>query len=332
MIRWFLAVVVGLVLAGCDVATGVDDTAVPLRVPPTFDPPPESAFNRLTPEKVNLGERLFFDPLLSRDRTVSCASCHEPDHAFADPRAQSVGVEGRVGERNSPSLVNVVYETGLFWDAASPSLEAQAFGPLENPDEMDIRLDTLLARLANDASYRMDFEVAFGEGPTPQNFAQALAAYQRTIVSGGSRYDDWLMGQKTALTEAEQRGLALLEGKAGCVDCHSGPRLTNGNLAHNGLALVGADSGRARITADPADFGRFKVPSLRNVTRTAPYMHDGRFVTLDQVLDHYDAGGTGARNQDPRIQPLRLTAQEKADLLAFLNTLTDETIHAGVPH
>jgi len=242
-----------------------------------------------------------------------------------------VGVEGRVGERNSPSLVNVVYERRLFWDAASPSLEAQAFGPLESPDEMDIRLDTLLARLAGDASYRMDFDLAFGEGPTPQNFAQALAAYQRTIVSGGARYDDWLMGETDALTEAEQRGLALFEGKAGCIDCHSGPRLTNGGLANNGLPFAHADSGHARITSDPADFGRFKVPSLRNVTLTAPYMHDGRFATLADIIDHYDAGGTGARNQDPRIQPLRLPPQDKSDLLAFLATLTDDEMHAGVP-
>ncbi|MEM1093046.1 MAG: cytochrome c peroxidase [Bacteroidota bacterium] len=329
--RWLLAVV-GLLLAGCDAP--VDDATVALRVPPTFDAPPESAFNRLTPEKVNLGERLFFDPLLSRDRTVSCSSCHLPEVAFADPRRLSAGVEGRVGERNSPSLVNVVYETGLFWDGASPSLEAQVFGPLESPDEMDIRLDTLLARLANDPGYRMEFDLVFGEGPTAQNFAQALAAYQRTIVSGGGRYDDWLMGEPDALTDDEQRGLALFEGKAGCIDCHSGPRLTNRSLANNGLALdlAHADSGRARITGDPADFGLFKVPSLRNVTLTAPYMHDGRFGTLAEIIDHYDAGGTGVRNQDPRVQPLRLTPQEKTHLLAFLDTLTDDEIHAGVPY
>ncbi|MEM6646135.1 MAG: cytochrome c peroxidase [Bacteroidota bacterium] len=329
--RWLFAATVGLMLAGCDAT--VHDVTVTLRVPPTFDAPPESAFNRLTPEKVNLGERLFFDPLLSRDRSVSCGSCHLPAFAFADPRRLSAGVDGRRGERNSPSLVNVVYERGLFRDGASPSLEAQVFGPLENPDEMDIRLDTLLARLANDASYRRDFDMAFGEGPTAQNFAQALAAYQRTIVSGGGRYDDWLMGEPEALTEDERQGLALFEGKAGCVGCHSGPRLTNDRLANNGLALdfARADSGRARITADPADFGRFKVPSLRNVALTAPYMHDGRFGSLADIIDHYDSGGTGARNQDARIQPLRLTPQEKTHLLAFLDTLTDDEIYAGVP-
>lgn len=327
---WLIALFAVGVL-GCDMLDASTETpAVTLRAAPGFPAVPVPEHNPITAEKVALGERLFFDPILSRDRTVSCASCHDPDLAFADPRALSVGVEGRVGARNSPSLVNVAYQRLFFWDGGSRSLEGQVLGPLEDANEMDISLDTVLTRLRQEASYAQEFEEVFGEGPTIPTLTQAVAAFQRTLLSGGSPYDRFLHDDPAALTSAQQRGLVLFEGKAGCFTCHNGVRLTDDSFRNNGLAFANADSGRARITFQAADFGAFKVPSLRNVALTAPYMHDGRLATLATVVAHYNQGGTGARNQDAAIQPLALTAEEQADLVAFLQALTDDYIQVGL--
>lgn len=323
-----LAIVTGL--TGCGIAGHETRDPAVLDVPVGFEPMPIPDHNPLTAEKVELGERLFFDPHLSEDRSLSCASCHLESAAFADPRRLSPGVHGRLGIRNSPTLVNVGYINLLFWDGGALTLESQALGPLEADFEMNMNLGELIRRVESDESYLEQFEEAFGEGPSVQTLTQALASYQRTIRSGGSRYDRYEAGAVDALSDAERRGQALFNGKANCASCHAGFLFTNQAFENNGIEPVGSDSGRARITLDPADYLEFRVPSLRNVELTAPYMHDGRFQSLDEVIDHYDEGGTGVRNQSPLIEPLRLTKSEKSDLIAFLQSLTDETILTGL--
>lgn len=328
----FAALVLAWCVAGC-VAVESNPTAeapARLRVPPGFAPVPEPAHNRVTAGKAALGERLFFDLMLSRDQTISCGSCHVPDLAFSDGRPVSKGVEGRSGLRNAPSLVNVAYRKLFFLDGGALTLENQVFGPLEDKNEMDIDLAEALDRLNAHPSYREAFERVFDAPPTLRTLTQALAAYQRTIRSGGSRYDRHRAGDKAALTPAEKRGLAFFEGKGGCATCHGGFLLASHAFENNGLAFAGGDSGRARITHNPEDFGKFRVPSLRNAALTAPYMHDGRLPTLESVVEHYDRGGDGVRGQHPAVRPLNMAAMEKADLVAFLESLTDESVLTGL--
>lgn len=330
MVRGLLIALMTVGLLGCEILSPQpEERSVDLQVAPGFPAVPVPEHNPLTVEKVQLGERLFFDPILSRDGTISCASCHDPDAAFADPRALSIGVDGRVGLRNSPSLVNVAYQRLFFWDGGALSLEGQVLGPLEDKNEMDADLGEILDRLTTDASYKQQFEGVFNEPPSIPALTQALAAFQRTLLSGGSPFDRFMQGDTRALTPAQQRGMTLFDGKAGCRACHAGVRLTDDTFRNNGLALVNADSGRARITLRPRDFAAFRVPSLRNLSLTAPYMHDGRLAMLEDVVTHYNQGGTQARNQDSAIQPLHLTTTEKADLVAFLHALTDDRIHIG---
>lgn len=314
-----------LILAGCEVfGPDYETDEVKVDVPATFSPLPIPEYNPLTPAKVELGKQLFFDPILSGDQTISCGSCHEPNLYFADGKRLSHGVQGREGLRNSPSLLNIAYQRLFFWDGGSLTLEAQVMAPLENELEMDADIGEVLDRLIKHPEYPKLFNDAFNEGPSVQTLTQAIAAYERTLVSTPSRYDQFQLGNEGALTAQEQEGLALFNGKAGCVNCHAGPLLTNFAFENKGLTLTPADSGRARITGFTADYGKFKVPSLRNVAQTAPYMHDGRFTTLAEVIAHYNNGGDNIRNQSPEVKPRFLVASEIDALVAFLHSLTDE--------
>ncbi|MEO0556916.1 MAG: cytochrome c peroxidase [Bacteroidota bacterium] len=318
-----LAAALVAVASGCDVSNPSAPARVNVPLPEGFDPLPVPPQNPLRPERVALGERLFFDPRLSRDQTISCGSCHLPELAFSDGAAKSTGVDGRIGLRNSPSLLNVAYRPVLFWDGGALFLEGQALVPLEDEHEMDVPIDTVLARLRADASYMDQFEAAFdGEGPSIQTFTYALAAFQRTIVSAPTRFDRFRAGGTDALTATEQRGLELFD--LHCQACHAGPLLTSDGYQNNGATVTDADPGRERITHDAVDRGRFKVPSLRGVAGTAPYFHDGRFETLADVVDHYDRGGDGTPNQSLEVRPLRLTEAQRSALVAFLTTLDDE--------
>jgi cytochrome c peroxidase len=316
-------------LSACDSGSVESDQTVSVPVPDTFAPVVAPDHNPLTAEKISLGRRLFFDPVLSSDHTISCASCHLPDRAFSDPRRLSGGVEGRKGIRNSPTLVNVAYLRELFWDGGALTLENQVLAPLQDHNEMNADLATVLESLQSNAEYVQDFFNAFGEGPSVVTLTQAIASYERTIVSGGSRYDAFLGGRTTSLSTVEQLGLDLFNGKAGCVSCHAGFLFSTSEYLNNGLVFSPADSGRARITLNPFDAGRFRVPSLRNVSMTAPYMHDGRISTLEQVVEHYNQGGESVRNKDPRIRELQLNEEERSSLVAFLKSLTDDEIHEG---
>lgn len=281
--------------------------------------------NALTEERAQLGRRLFYDPILSRDRTVSCGSCHQQEFGFSDPRTVSVGVEEKQGDRNAPHLANLAWvRSGLFWDGRVETLEEQATQPIENPLEMDLAISDAVARLLDDASYVAAFEQAYDAPPTAQSLGAALASFVRTLVSAEAPYDRYLAGDEAALSASARRGAALfLDGKTGCFHCHSQTTLTNDGFFNNGTYEDGGDVGRQALTGRTGDLGKFRVPSLRNVAVTAPYMHDGSLATLRDVIEHYARGGSGHPSTDVQVEPLELTEEDKEDLLAFLESLTD---------
>lgn len=304
----------------------IDNTPYTWNLPAEFPSPIESADNPTTLAKVALGKRLFYEPMLSENNTISCESCHKQNLAFADDKTISPGVHGRLGLRNSPSLANVGYVPKLNKDGGVPKLDIQALVPIEDENEMNINLEDVVARLNTVESYRSDFLHAFGDEASIYNVPRALAAFLRTMISGHSPYDDYIAGNDNALSLSAQRGAALFfSANLACSSCHNGFNFTNDSFANNGLYLdYGLDPGRQRVTISTDDEGHFRVPSLRNVGLTAPYMHDGSLSTLEAVIDHYNKGGVKHPLQDERIRPLSLSDQEKVDLIAFLEHLTDE--------
>jgi len=284
------------------------------------------ADNALTEERALLGKRLFYDVRLSRTKEISCASCHQQEHAFSDPTPVSTGVEGRMGTRNAPALVNLAWGTSFFWDGRSPSLEDQVGRPIEDANEMDSPLVDVVAELQLDAQYKRAFLAAYDSEPSEVTLRQALASFVRSLVSAGSPYDRFLRGAAGALTTAAQRGEALFfHEPAACFHCHPQGMLSNEGFFNNGSFEEGGDVGREAVTDRLGDRGKFKVPGLRNVAVSAPYMHDGSIATLAGVLDQYARGGRGHATTDPQIKPFELTESEKQDLLAFLESLTDES-------
>ena len=281
--------------------------------------------------KAVLGRRLFFEAALSQDRTLSCASCHQPAAAFtAAGRTLSFGVSGKPMHRNTPSLTNMGFGKSFMFDGEFKSLEMQAVNPLFAEDEMGMKTGEIESRLAADTLYVRLFRQAYGEGAiTLAGVTKALATYQRTLVSYRSPYDRWKAGDEGALSAAAKRGEAIFNGKKGdCSQCHTPPLFTNGSFHNTGLDSVTTDVGRMLITGLAADEGRFKTPSLRNVGLTGPYMHDGRVHTLVEVLEHYNAGRVPHPNTDALIRPLGMTSDEISDLLAFLEALSDSAFIA----
>ncbi|MHB1286220.1 MAG: cytochrome-c peroxidase [Leptospirales bacterium] len=292
--------------------------------------PPVPSGNLQTATKVALGKTLFFDPRLSVNGSVSCAFCHVPAAGYGDPKQVSMGVGGKRGGRNAPSVLNAAYFPLQFWDGRAGSLEEQAIGPLMNPVEMgDPSYHWIVSRLNKIPSYRHAFYRAFGSGVSIDHIAQAIAAFERTLVTPNSPYDRFMMGEKNALTPAQKRGLAIFEGKGRCAVCHNGALLSDGEFHNLGVPQVGTSSvdvGRYAVTHNLTDKGRFRTPTLRNVALTAPYMHDGAFRTLGEVVDFYDAGGGKTPYaKDVLIAPLHLSKQEESDLVSFLNSLSGET-------
>ena len=306
--------------------------AAPLGLPPV----PAPADNLPTMETISLGRRLYYDPQLSLDKTVSCASCHHPDNGFSDGKRVSDGVGGKKGTRNSPTVLNSAFFETQFWDGRSPSLEKQAEGPVQNPVEMAHTLAGVEKRLMADEGYRNDFRKAFGPGPiTYDMVAKAIASFERTVIAGNSPFDRYYFGgDKTALNPAAIRGFEVFRDpkKGNCVTCHTINNtfaLFTDNRFHN--IGVGAredqfaDAGRYEVTKNPADRGAFKTPSLRNVAQTAPYFHDGSRQTLKEVVDFYIGGGNSNPHLDKEVHTLDfLTGQERADLVAFLESLNGE--------
>jgi cytochrome c peroxidase len=281
-----------------------------------------------TAEQSALGKRLFRDRRLSRDGSVACIDCHLPHLAYTDGRPRSVGIGGQLHLRNAPPLVNLALGRSLGWEGREQSLESFVLGPIRNPQVMDLPIETAVRRLNSDVSYRTAFRRAFGGQATPERLASALAAYQRSIYSIGAPFDDYMAGDRAALGPAARKGLALFHGRAGCSACHSGARFTDEAFHAVG---IGADAGRAAITGATADVGRFRTPSLREVARTAPYMHDGSLATLAEVVDYFDRGGNPHPNLDPRVRRLGLTVEDKAALVAFMEALSGTLIQDDVP-
>lgn len=285
---------------------------------------PVPSDNPQTEAKIQLGKQLYFDGRLSADGKISCATCHSPKTGWAGHDATDTGIGGQVGTRNSGTVLNSGYMKYQFWDGRARSLEEQALGPIHNPVEMGETLENVVRKLNSIPGYKRQFREVFGTDVTTNGIAKAIAAFERTIVSGPSPCDRYLAGDKAALTPAAIRGLALFQGKGHCVDCHSGPVFSDQGFHNLGVGVDAAkpDIGREAVTKNPADRGRFKTPGLRNVAEKYPYMHDGKTRTLADVVAFHNAGCQPNPNLDPQIKPLGLSAAEQRDLVAFLESLT----------
>jgi cytochrome c peroxidase len=340
---WRLAAILALAfaLAACApsparVTSTPAGEAVALEAPLGLPPAPVPADNPPTRETIALGKKLFFSPLLSADGTVSCATCHDPAKAFADGRRVSVGIGGRTGKRNAPTVLNAAYNRLQFWDGRAASLEDQAAGPMFSAEEMGHSLKGLEAKLNADPEIRGMFEAAYGPGPvTLDGVTKAIASYERTLVSGNSPFDRYYFGgDPAALSAPARRGFDVFRDpkRGNCAACHTIEEkyaLFTDHQFHNigaGLDPDGAipDPGRFAQTLREGDQGAFRTPGLRNVALTAPYMHDGSLKTLKEVVDFYVGGGSSNQFLDPEIRPLPLTRQDREDLIAFLESLTGE--------
>ena len=270
---------------------------------------------------------LFFDGRLSANGGVSCAFCHDPDHAFAGSTPLSKGVNGKLGRRHAPTLINRAWGKSQLWDGRVPTLESQVIVPVTDADEMGMTADLVVQRIRGIKGYAPLFAAAFGDDAvTFDRIARAIATFERTIVSGNSPYDRYLAGDKSALTKQQKDGLDFFNKKGECAECHSGANFTDEKFANVGIGMDQnhPDSGREGVTAKRADLGRFKVPTLRELDARAPYMHDGSVKTLGEVLDLYAKGGLPNPHLDTRLTPFYLDEQTKQDLLAFLNALKGE--------
>jgi cytochrome c peroxidase len=290
--------------------------------------PPLSAVvpadNPQTDAKVRLGMQLYFDTRLSADNTISCATCHKPDTGWAHHAPTDTGIKGQVGGRNSGTIVDAAHMKFQFWDGRAGSLEEQALGPIHNPIEMGETLENVVRKLNAIPGYKQQFQEVFGTDVTTDGIAKAIAAFERTVVSGPSPYDRYIMGDRNAMSAAAVRGMKIFNGKGHCTPCHSGPMFSDQGFHNLGVGMnkPKPDVGRIEVTKDPKDWGRFKTPGLRNVAVTFPYLHDGSEKTLMDVVEFYNRGGIPNRNLDPLMQPLNLTGQEKENLVAFLEALT----------
>ncbi|WP_448187806.1 cytochrome c peroxidase [Azospirillum sp. sgz301742] len=284
-----------------------------------------------SPQKVALGERLFFETALSGKGDRACASCHEPAKGFQDGRARADGLDGTPLGRRTPFVADVAWGERFFWDGRAATLEEQALGPVQNPREMNQTLDGMVAALSARPEYAPLFAAAFPAEPriTAANVAKALATFERTLLSGDTPFDRWAAGDAGAVSESAKRGFTLFTGTAGCASCHSGWTFTD--HAFHDIGLPGDDRGRGAILGEAALDHSFKTPGLRGVTKRAPYMHDGSVATLEAVLDHYSGGYVDRPTLSPDLPRLTLTAAEKADLLAFLHSLDPAAPAVAVP-
>jgi cytochrome c peroxidase len=337
------------------------EIAVPTGLPPVASVIPAS--NPMTRGKVELGKQLYFDQRISKDGTVSCASCHDPAKGWTDNMKTSVGIKGQTGGRSAPTVLNTVYGRSMFWDGRAPSLEAQAQGPVQNKIEMgDQSYKEIIERLRGISSYREQFLKVFGTEVTLDGMAKAIAAFERTALSGNSAYDKYRTGDPEKpetfkhLTESQKRGMVLfglrlqdddpykvdpaLLKKANCTACHAGDNFTDEMFHNIGVgfdekARKFADIGRWEISPpgakNVAEKGSFKTPTIRDITRTAPYMHDGSEKTLEQVVEYYNKGGNKNPTLDADMKPLNLTDAEKADLVEFMKALTGEAVTVALP-
>jgi cytochrome c peroxidase len=308
-----------------------------LQIPPGF---PEMVFpadNQFTLGRWKLGKKLFYDPVLSRDSSISCSSCHKLELAFADNQAFSPGIANRPGTRNATALANIGYHPYFLREGSVPSLEMQAIVPVQEHNEFDHSMLEITEKLKDRTDYQEMCQEAYGKNPNPWVITRALGVFQRSLISGNSPYDRYTyQGEQGALSASAKRGMSLFFSKrTQCSSCHTGFNFSNYALENNGLDSVYSDPILMRLTNDPNDEGKAKVPSLRNLAFTAPYMHDGRFADLASVLDHYQSGGKSHPNQSPLVRPFELSEQEREDLIQFLFSLSDtafcENLHFAAP-
>lgn len=311
----------GLALfAGIDSTAAADKPAAKIKTPSGLPDVLHPADNPHLAEKVALGAQLYFDPRLSADSTVSCASCHDPEKGWSNGEAVATGVGGAKGGRSSPTIINTAYQTLQFWDGRAGTLEQQALGPIQNPIEMNMTLPEVVKRLNGIPGYKKQFKQIFGTDVTSEGIAKAIAAFERTVLSGDAPYDRFTAGDAKALSPAAQRGRALFFGAARCSSCHSGPNFTD-NAFHNigvGMDQEKPDVGRFAESKIEGDTGSFKTPTLREIAKTAPYMHDGHLKTLEEVVEYYNKGGTENPYLDEEIFALKLTKEQVADVVTFL--------------
>jgi cytochrome c peroxidase len=311
----------------------VDGRAVPDIGPlPTAIPQP--ATNLSYASKISLGKQLYFDGRLSKNNAISCAFCHNPVAGFADPNQTSIGVGGKRGGRQAPTVYNTAFNPLQFWDGRAGSLEEQAIGPIHNPIEMAETHENVVKKLSQIKGYQDQFQATFGAGVSIQGIGEAIAAYERTVISTNSAFDKFMLGDAKAMDESAQRGMSVFKGKGRCVACHNGSNFTDNNFHNTGVPQVGPlkeDLGRYTVTLVEKDKRAFKTPTLRSVIETAPYMHDGVFKTLEEVVDFYDKGGVANPQLSSLIKPLGLTSEEKTDLIAFLKALTGEPLPFEFP-
>lgn len=356
------------ILLGIAVQGAFAGTPVQVKTPLGLPAVPVPRDNLLTREKIDLGRKLFYDRRLSPNSTMSCAMCHVPEQAFtSNELGTAIGIEGQTVRRAAPTLLNAAYMARLFHDGREFSLENQVWGPLLAGNEMgNPSVGYVVERIRGLDDYRGRFEDAFGRGPAMDTIGMALASYERTLVSGNSRFDRWYFRKQAgALSAREQEGFRLFTGKAGCSGCHTLGRrnalFTDQGFHNTGIGYARSmggdrayrvqlapgehtevreaettsysepppsDVGRFEITLDPADRWAYRTPGLRNVALTAPYMHDGSIATLEEVVEFYDRGGVPNENLDPRMQPLGLSQDEKRALVAFLRSLTGDNVEA----
>lgn len=299
-------------------------TIAGLEDPNTYVP----AENLLTKEKIELGRAIFFDKRMSKDNTIACASCHMAKKGFADGMPVSTGIKGQKGGRSAPVSFNRVYSKAQFWDGRAATLEDQSIGPFTNPIEHGFaNHDEMVAKMKKMPGYRKLFQEVFGGEITIQDVGRAVASFQRTVLSGNSAVDKYdIGGDQNALSDSAKRGLELFRGKARCTRCHSGFNFTDEKFHNLGIGWDDnkVDLGRYMETKNPEDIGAFKTPTLREISRTAPYMHDGRFKTLEEVVKFYNQGGVKNPHQDNTIIPLEMTDDEQQDLVAMLKSLNGE--------
>ena len=287
---------------------------------------PAPSDNPQNTEKIALGRKLFFDKRLSLDGSISCASCHDPQKAFSDQRSKSIGINGQLSERNAPSILNAAFLKTAMFDAHLATLELQAIVPIQEPVEMGHNMKILIKQLRQIPEYQAAAQAIFGRDFDAWVLTRSLAAFERSLLSMNAPFDQYLAGNKKAMSKDQLAGWRIFSDELYCTKCHPAPYFTTYEAANNGLyaSYEGkTDQGRFRIHHDSSDIGKFKIPSLRNLPLTYPYMHDGSINSMEAALEHYQKGGAGHPLQDPRINSFELSTKEKAQLLAFFNALVD---------
>ncbi len=317
-IAW-LAALIAVFGVGCNqTQPSLADGAFQPRLPEHFPPFVYPLNNKPTEAKIELGRRLFFDPSFSGDGKTACANCHFPKHAYSDTVALSPGFLSRTGKRNAPGLFNLCWRKNFFKDGGVRNLELQVLAPLLDSLEMHFGVSQFVKKLEDNQAYREAFKAAFNSAPDLQKAVQAIASFERSLLTFETPFDAFLAGDSSALSRQEQLGFALFfSPKTQCGSCHKGVFLSDDQFYNLGFQTT-IDPGRYRITYQPMDEGKFRTPSLRNISKTWPYMHDGRFNTLEEVLAYYVKGGENNPYQDPRIQPLDLDSNQQEALLAFM--------------